>query len=120
MPGRFVVALCALAVCLAYGMAVGCGGSQHPAGTAAASDGGARDGARDGAPVVPLFGGACPEDAPWTGTVCLGQGYVSCPGGYSMDDRSRCVRDAVAEAPDAARDDEEPDATERSSISPAP
>jgi hypothetical protein len=113
---RLALASCAVALCpLALLAAVAaCGGGQRPpAGVSAgAMDGGSRDGARD-APPPPLFGGACPDDAPWTGAVCLGQGYVACPGGYSMDDRSRCVHDvpavtaaAAAVSPDASDDDD--------------
>lgn len=70
---------------------------------AALLDGGAEAGA-------PVFG-ACPEDAPWTGTVCLGAGYVACPGGWSMDDRSRCVHEGpLPEAGFAPSPDEEEDA----------
>ena len=114
-----LVTLASFAVVLLLLAMVGaCGGGQlSPVGPppGAALDGGGRDASRDTS-VPPLFGGACPEDAPWTGAVCLGQGYVACPGGYSMDDRSRCVHDVVPGAPpvapDAAdKDDEDPDSS---------
>ena len=41
--------------------------------------------------------GRCPQDAPWNGRVCLGQGYVACPGDARLDDAGACqaqLRDA--------------------------
>ena len=41
-----------------------------------------------GAPAPP---GRCPQDAPWNGKVCLGMGYVACPGADRMDDAGACA-----------------------------
>jgi hypothetical protein len=35
--------------------------------------------------------GRCPQDAPWNGRVCLGMGYVACPGAARMDDAGACA-----------------------------
>jgi hypothetical protein len=48
-------------------------------------------GAADGAAPAPPAGGRCPQDAPWNGRVCLGHGYVACPGGASLDDAGACL-----------------------------
>ena len=34
--------------------------------------------------------GRCPQDAPWNGRVCLGQGYLACPGDARLDDAGVC------------------------------
>jgi hypothetical protein len=44
--------------------------------------------------------GRCPPDAPWNGRVCLGGGYVACPGDGRLDDAGACQR---APAVDAGR-----------------
>ena len=63
----------------------------------------------DAAP--PPAAGRCPQDAPWNGRVCLGHGYVACPGGATLDDAGTCqasanatpeVLDAAAAPVDAA------------------
>jgi hypothetical protein len=63
----------------------------------------------DAAP--PPAAGRCPQDAPWNGRLCLGHGYVACPGGASLDDAGVCralelveagVEDAEARPEDAA------------------
>jgi hypothetical protein len=51
------------------------------------------------------FSATCPADAPWNGEACVGQGYVTCPGGSHLEDAG-CVRpdDAgVAAAPPPKR-----------------
>jgi hypothetical protein len=35
--------------------------------------------------------GRCPQDAPWNGRVCLGMGYVACPGEGRLDDAGACA-----------------------------
>jgi len=53
--------------------------------------------------------GRCPQDAPWNGRVCLGQGYVACPGDERLDDAGSCQRvpgdrRETREVADAGRD----------------
>jgi hypothetical protein len=36
--------------------------------------------------------GRCPQDAPWNGKVCFGQGYAACPGDHRLDDAGACER----------------------------
>jgi hypothetical protein len=49
--------------------------------------------------------GRCPPDAPWNGRVCLGMGYVACPGEKRMDDAGVCASGPNEPAPrDAVRD----------------
>jgi hypothetical protein len=43
--------------------------------------------------------GRCPHDAPWNGKVCMGMGYVACPGDRRLDENGTCEaapRDAGA------------------------
>ena len=44
--------------------------------------------------------GRCPQDAPWNGRVCLGQGYVACPGDARLDDAGACQRPPRDAGPD--------------------
>jgi hypothetical protein len=44
--------------------------------------------AADAGPAPP---GRCPQDAPWNGRVCLGMGYVACPGEGRLDDAGACA-----------------------------
>jgi hypothetical protein len=53
-------------------------------------------------PAPPAWGGRCPEDAPWNGKVCLGHGYVACPGESRMDDAGACGFAAADAGADAA------------------
>jgi hypothetical protein len=46
--------------------------------------------------------GPCPPDAPWNGRLCLGGGYVACPGDARFDDAGVCQR-SPEEARDAGR-----------------
>ena len=46
------------------------------------------------APFAPPGPGHCPDDAPWNGRVCLGNGYVACPGAARLDDAGACVTEA--------------------------
>ena len=48
----------------------------------------------------------CPQDAPWTGQICMGQGYVTCPGGSGLVDNA-CVG-AVPDGGTVARRDPPP------------
>jgi hypothetical protein len=41
---------------------------------------------------APLAPERCPSDAPWNGRVCLGGGYVACPGDARFDDGGACQR----------------------------
>jgi hypothetical protein len=63
----------------------------------------------DAAP--PPAAGRCPQDAPWNGRVCLGHGYVACPGGASLDDGGAC---RALEVVDAGAEDAEPPAEDAS------
>ena len=40
--------------------------------------------------VGPPSPGRCPRDAAWNGHLCLGQGYVACPGDARFDDAGAC------------------------------
>jgi len=74
---------------------VACGGKAAPPATVARVDAGAPP---EAAPTSDV-GAACPEDATWTGAVCLGHGYVACPAGLALDEKGRCVSRADAGAP---------------------
>jgi hypothetical protein len=50
------------------------------------------------APALRRAPGRCPEDAPWNGRVCLGHGYVACPGISRFDDAGACVSEVVVDA----------------------
>jgi hypothetical protein len=92
---RPTLAWCALsALSLSF---VACAGgapaaTSSPGSMASVADAGARDATADAlAPNVAALGASCPEDAPWTGTVCLGRGYVACPSGMYMDAKNKCT-----------------------------
>jgi hypothetical protein len=38
--------------------------------------------------------GRCPQDAPWNGKVCMGMGYVACPGERRLDEGGVCAASA--------------------------
>lgn len=101
------VATCAATASgIALAVIWGCGGqvgvSSRGGPPAAVADAGARDGGDAMSVAVAALGASCPEDAPWTGVVCLGRGYVACPGGMYMDEKSRCVNEAGVIAAAAA------------------
>jgi hypothetical protein len=79
-------------------------------GTAEVKSAGPADAGRSDATAPVTFAPGCPEDAPWTGALCQGRGYVACPGGMFLD-KDRCAGKALPEAgaPKKTREDDDED-----------